>query len=94
MLLEVLATFASVVLICWSCAIRPSVAQCPAGWYVEGIRVTGQYDCRPVPPPDPHDARGHEIDPPPRHDPQIDGQIYCPGSHPIVVDARTVGCQR
>lgn len=68
---------------------------CERGWYLEGVRPTGYTQCRPVPPaycgepvppfnkPCPKDTRTQAI------------VIYCTGgSLPIVVDSRTVGCQR
>lgn len=69
--------------------------QCAPGWYLEGVRPSGYTQCRPVPPsycgepvppfnrPCPHDERSSPM------------VIYCTGgAHPIVVNARTVGCQR
>ncbi|HEY1814878.1 MAG TPA: hypothetical protein VGG74_21170 [Kofleriaceae bacterium] len=75
---------------------RPHHARCPAGWWLDGVRPSGRYDCRRVPiGDDRRDADGivrdHSYEPPG----EIDGEIYCTGgSKPIVVDERTVGCQR
>lgn len=70
-----------------------SRATCPPGWSNNGIRPTGAYECLgPLSPPgcgEPDDIS------PPCIKPAIKtGRIYCTsGTRPIVVDARTVGCQ-
>lgn len=70
-------------------------AECPDRWYVNGVRPNGRYQCLPVlgdPERDIEDARARvEI-----HDARsIEGAIYCTGgARPIVVDSRTIGCQR
>lgn len=74
--------------------MTPTRASCPAGWWVEGIRPSGAYDCLSPVPPCCGDATGPcEKIPCPKLD-RIDGRIYCTGgSIPIVVDNATVGCQ-
>lgn len=76
-------------------AVRPRVGRCPTGWYANGVRPWGSYECRPAlgdPAHDLQDARDRVfID----DDRAIRDRIYCTGgSHPIVVDDVTVGCQR
>lgn len=69
--------------------------RCAPGWYLEGIRPSGYTQCKPSPP-----AYCGEPVPPfnkpcPRDERSSPVVIYCTGgAHPIVVDARTVGCQR
>lgn len=68
---------------------------CRPGWYVEGVRPTGASQCRPVPPRN----CGEPVPPfnlPCPKDPRVEPiGIYCTGgSHPIVVNAQTIGCQR
>ena len=74
----------------------PSHASCPRGWWVEGVRPSGRYDCHRVPVGD--DVRlpsglleDRSLQPPG----EIDGAIRCTGGAvAIVVDSRTVGCMR
>ncbi len=75
----------------------PARATCPLGWWLSmGVRRSGAYVCTRVPVGD--DVRGadglvrdHSVVPAG----EIDGRIYCTnGQEPIVVDARTVGCQQ
>ena len=76
-------------------AVMLGPKRCRAGWYVEGVRPTGIARCRPSPPagcgepvppfnqPCPMDTRSEPM------------AIYCTGGAvPVVVDYRTVGCQR
>lgn len=68
---------------------------CPVGWYVNGVRQNGMYECLPVlgdPDKDLEDAK-HRI--------YIEDErrtwdvIHCTGgTHPVVTGQRTVGCQR
>ena len=67
----------------------PRVARCPAGYWVNGIRPSGAYQCIKV--------EGVQEWPAIDSKPEdvIEGQIACTGGAlPIVVDHRTVGCQR
>lgn len=68
---------------------------CPPGWYVNGVRPSGKFGCRPVP-----KLQAAEDVAPYRTQPPLLGedresydQIYCVGTRPIVVNWRTVGCQ-
>lgn len=80
--------------------VRPERARCPSGWFVEGVRPSGVSHCRRAPPDDPLDWPGN--DPRDRGDRDVKPdnavlpvRVYCTGgSIPIVVDERTVGCQR
>jgi hypothetical protein len=96
-LIDPLFAFLSALVLCAAMAMHPTESTCPEGWYVEGIRPTGRYRCRPRSLLPDHPARGHERDDP--DDPatwhEIHGAIYCTGgSFPIVVSARVVGCGR
>lgn len=65
---------------------------CRPGWYVEGIRPTGAARCRPVPPKHCGEPVPPDNKPCPPDDRSEPIGIYCTGgSHPIVVDSRTVG---
>lgn len=96
MLTEVACAIATILVLCWSTATRPRGARCPQGWYVDGIRPTGRFDCARTPGGDiMYDGAGgypdRAVDLPGR----LGGRLYCTGgSHPIVVNERTVGCQR
>ncbi len=75
---------------------RPDHAQCPINMYVNGVRPTGDYACRPVPPRQSREeiAPFPRLTPLPGEDLELRGAIYCTGgSSPIVVDYRTVGCE-
>lgn len=70
-------------------------ATCPAGWYIEGVRSSGQTQCRPVPPAHCGEPVPPDNVPCPRDDRRIPIAIYCTnGQQPIVVNERTVGCQQ
>lgn len=87
---EVVAVLVSFVL----ALALPSRAQCPVGWSLhEGVRRSGEFACYGPLAERCGDAREY-TDPCPK--PEITrSRIYCTGgSRPIVVDFRTVGCQR
>jgi len=90
MIAEVLGSFVSILLLLAAMVVRPARATCPEPtrmWYVEGIPRSGVFTCKRTP-------TGHENDSPERPG-RITSRIYCTGgSLPIVVDFRTVGCQR
>ncbi len=63
---------------------EPRRVRCPSGWYAEGVRPSGATTCRRAP--------INDITPPTG---AIDALVYCTGgSLPIVIDHRTVGCNR
>jgi hypothetical protein len=97
MLVDITLAFFSICCLMWSMATYSTTGHCPDGWWVNGVRPTGLYSCRPRSLLPDRPSRGHEQDEPddPAADHEICNQIYCTGgSHPIVVDFRTVGCQR
>lgn len=74
----------------------PLERHCPEpGWYLNGVRPSGAYQCLPVlgdPERDLDDARERRVFADER---ALEGRIHCTGgARPIVVDYRTVGCQR
>lgn len=92
--------FVSMVLLCITFATHPIRARCPAGWGLDtGVRRDGSFECWSPPASECRDAMPgrasdecHARFPAPVH---IDSQIRCTGgTEPIVVDERTVGCQR
>lgn len=96
MLIDVSCALATVVILCCSMALRPKHARCPDGWLVNGIRPSGRFDCLRVPGGDPmYDGAGGMPDRSYGKPGVVGGRLYCTGgSHPIVVDYQTVGCQR
>lgn len=89
--MDALGLFVSAALLTCSAVTQPSSARCPAGWYLNGVRQTGVYECRRAPGGAP--------------DRTVDrlgwyrSRVWCTGgTRPIVVledrEARTVGCQR
>ncbi len=94
-MIEPLATIASILVLCVCMLVKPTHVICPAGWYVNGVRPSGQTECLPVPSGfEELTDRGivdHSIEPPG----YVRVRIYCTGGmRPIVVDQRTIGCQR
>lgn len=76
---------------------RPTRARCPAMHDLRtGVRVSGRFECWPSPVGDPlYDGAGGFPERSTQNGLILRGQIYCTGgAHPIVVDSRTVGCQR
>ena len=72
----------------------PSRATCDRGWYVDGIRPSGRYDCRRAPIGD--DVRlpsGLVEDRSVQSPGVLDGRIFCTTGQPRVVDERTVECR-
>ena len=76
-------------------AVMMTPKHCRPGWYVEGVRPSGLTVCRPAPPPDCGEPVPPFEQPCPRDDRYEPMAIYCTGgARAIVVDSRTVGCQR
>lgn len=100
MIIDILGPVVSIALIAIACVMHPvrhiTRAQCPPTMFVNGIRPSGFFQCLPKPGGDPDDDGiiGHPdlaADP----DGELYGRLWCTGgSHPIIVDSRTVGCQR
>lgn len=80
-----------------ACTTPPDHAQCAPGWYVEGVRPTGVTTCVYAPPGGCGDAAGTPAEQMAcvYEERRYAIAVYCTnGTHPIVVDERTVGCQR
>lgn len=79
------------------CILRPRAARCPQGFDLRtGVRADGRFECWPRP-SGPLDFDGIWGKPERSVQPEgvIGARIYCTGgARPIVVDERTVGCQR
>lgn len=75
---------------------RPTTARCFPNEYVEGVRRDGSTWCVHRPTKPEIDCSGTKrcvSDEPPRYSTPL--MIYCTGgTRPIVVDYRTIGCQR
>lgn len=68
---------------------------CQLGWYVNGVKPSGDYECRPAlgdPDRDLEDALERRNI---RDERSIRSAVYCTGGmHPVVVSSSVVGCQR
>jgi hypothetical protein len=92
--IEVVLALASIALLMVAFVISPVAGECPPGMDLRmGVRRTGEYECWTIPPQGCGEAVG-----PTRACPEptiTHGRIHCTnGTQPIVVDFRTVGCQR
>jgi len=70
---------------------------CPVGTYVDGVRPNGMSACVTAPPPGCDEPAGtaREQRPCVYDERRTAFRIYCTGgTRPIVIDARTIGCQR
>jgi hypothetical protein len=93
------AIIASIILQLWALVggDAPELARCPAGLYVEGVRPNGLSTCVQPPPQGCDEPAGTATEMRPcvfelRRAPI---RVHCTGgSHPIVIDAFTIGCQR
>ena len=86
--------FRSVALGWW---LRPRQARCPVGHDLRtGIRTSGEFECWRSPPGNSlYDGAGGFPERSPQSKAILSGRIYCTGGgQPIVVNERTVGCQR
>lgn len=95
-MIEPLLTAASVLCLLVAMAIHPTRARCPDGFYVEGVRSWGGFTCHRQPVGDPNlDGTYGRPDVSVEPGGELAGRLYCTGGAvPIVVDSRTVGCQR
>lgn len=76
-------------------AVLLSPKRCREGWFVDGVRPSGVTRCRPAPPPRCGEPVPPHNQPCPKDERAELMVIYCTGgTRPIVVDDRTVGCQR
>jgi hypothetical protein len=88
--------FVSLVILLLAFTLRPTHAHCPPRWHNNGIRPSGAFMCTRNPVGDPNWYWGlHRPDRSTVPPGVLRGHIYCSGgTRPIVVDDRTVGCQR
>lgn len=97
MFVETMCALLSIFILLFCFASHPDHGGCGEGWWVNGVRPDGRYGCRPRSLLPDHPSRGHEPDDvyDADSDHEIYSRIYCTGgTQPIVVDFRTVGCQR
>ena len=94
--MQVITTIVSIVLLLWSSAAKPTHAQCPVGWYVDGAQPSGVFSCAKTPPRDVCDSKAGCGAADQEPDPHVTSRLYCTGGTvPIVaLDGRSVGCQR
>lgn len=87
-LAEICTGLASACLLVWALATHPHRAQCPRGWFVNGVRPSGSFECLRD-----RDPSAGERAPSGGHD-SISGRIMCdaPSFMPRVRDERTVSC--
>lgn len=94
--MNLLCFWCSLALIAICALVHPSRMDCPAGWHNNGVRPAGHFECTQAPVGDP-DWDGTWQRPERGYIPDgvLHGRIYCTnGFQPIVVNERTVGCQR
>lgn len=95
---ELVTTICAFVLLCLAIARYPGYdpsGRCPPGWALDGVRPSGHSRCTPAPPQDCGEPRPPNDRPCPRDDRELLILHRCTGgSRAIVVDHRTVGCQR
>lgn len=87
----------SALLLALSCVTRPHAARCPAGRDLRtGIRRDGAFECWSAVRGSPEwDGTWERPERGVQDDDAVASRIYCTvGAVPIVVDNRTVGCQR
>lgn len=94
---DLLSAIATLILLCCSMAVRPTKARCPATYDLRtGIRTSGHFECWPHPVGDPEwDGTWQRPERSRQPAGVLGSRIFCTnGTRPIVVDERTVGCQR
>lgn len=75
--------------------IRPERIRAPVGYNVEGVRPDGSTTIRVAPPRSCGEPIPPNNQPCTHRDRSFGARIYCTGGTlPIVVDERTIGCQR
>lgn len=101
MLIDLACWWLSVALLCCSALARPVAATCVPGFYVNGVRPSGVYECRRVPGGNPlYDGAAGYPDRTVDRPGWYRGRVYCGARRPIIVlarrdaEARFVGCQR
>lgn len=100
MLADLASAIATVALLCCSTVARPKHARCARTWYVNGVRPSGVFECRPAAGGDPRFDGVFGTPDRARDRPGwLRSRIHCTnGTHAIVVlgdrENRTVGCQR
>lgn len=93
MISEPFVVVLSVLLLVAFAIVRPERATCPPGSYVEGVRPSGATQCLSVEPD--YDCSGANRCHGRAARWRVPMRIACTGGmRPIVVDGRTVGCQR
>lgn len=75
---------------------RPRVATCPPGYYVEGVRPSGETTCVSTWDPRPDDTKSPEGC---HHGvlevPRLPTRVWCePAELAVVINERTVGCRK
>lgn len=66
--------------------VQPVKATCPPGWWVNGVRLDGTFQCyKPWPGDEEH---------PPAVDVFVSSRLYCGVQRPAVVNERMVACRR
>lgn len=92
-----LAALVTCAALTYAWCVHPARARCPAGHDLRtGIRRDGHFECWPAVVGDPlYDGAAGYPERGRQSDAILTGRIYCTGgTQPIIVDYRTVGCQR
>lgn len=88
-------TIASILTFCWSIAtFRSDEAQCPAGWWINGVTRDGRYECRS--PTAGQDCGGSKFceslnDP---AEIRVRGRVWCGKGEVPVQDGTRIWCRR
>lgn len=79
----------------WDSIFKPRTASCPSGFFVEGVRPTGETRCLPVPPPNCGEPRPPHDQPCPDDPRSLELRVWCESDElAVVVDERTISCSR
>lgn len=74
---------------------RPTRVTCREGYFVDGVRPNGKSTCRQVPPKNCGEPSGPWKQACPKDVGDYEVAVHCTsGTRPIVVNERTIGCQR
>ncbi|MBA3540536.1 MAG: hypothetical protein H0T79_13080 [Deltaproteobacteria bacterium] len=87
MIFDLVGSVGTILVLLVGFVVRPSRADCPLRWHLEGVKPSGSYLCRPNGGPSDAD----EASPPG----WLRGRVYCTGGTvPVTRDGRAIGCMR
>ena len=77
--------------------VQPPRATCPDRMFLDGVRVDGEFSCRPIPKPRPSEMRAPwhpvtELDDDELG--EVHGRVYCSfGQRPVIREREIVSCE-